>query len=617
MFIAHWRTHCRRVCLIMETITFYSYKGGVGRTLALANIAIYLSRFGQNVCIIDFDLEAPGLHYKFPQSVKTADIKRGLIDYIYEFTHNNVIPESLNEFTLELIPPLNSQGGIRLIPAGDILSPDYWRKLASIDWHSLFYEEGGEGIPFFLELKERVRKEFNPDFLLIDSRTGITEMGGLCTSLLPDKVVFLIVNNQENIEGARQILRSIQTVERFPMQNPIEVTFALTRIPFPEEGGDGGIERQIVKNIQDFLNEPVEDLESQLDIEDICTLHSDRELELSESLRISQEGVIKGTPLLQDYLRLFSKIIPGKVIEPRLDSIFEEVTATKNLFDDPDKSQYELEGLAASYPHPKSLKKLIDFYILRNVEREKMLDAFHRLWGTFGIDNPNTLSKYVPLFMKWDLHQWSVPKFKLAIIEKYLESSPDDRIAVEKRLAEAYKEYHRPKKALKHYLQLLDEVKEKREILGEILDICIIEEKLYDDAAELFEKYSDIIDSDASLRVKKVEVMSNMGNVEEVRKLLGGEGFTEKNLLEENPYLYVKVMARLGRSEEANEKLNMMLEDALMSRSRKRLYEVGEIFYGLNRAGEFRDKISRTRTDADDILRKLDRSHKRILSRFL
>ena len=301
----------------METITFYSYKGGVGRTLALANIAIYLSRFGQNVCIMDFDLEAPGLHYKFPQSIKTADIKDGLIDYIYEFIHNKVIPESLNGFALELITPSNAQGWIRLIPAGNILSPDYWRKLASIDWHSLFYEEGGEGIPFFLELKERIRKEFDPDFLLIDSRTGITEMGSLCTSLLPDKVVFLIVNNQENIEGARQILRSIQTVERFPGQKPIGVTFALTRIPFLEEGDGGGIERQMVTDIRDFLNEPAEDLERQLNIEDVCILHSDRDLELSESLIINQKGGTGGTPLSQDYLRLFSKIVPEVVTNPK------------------------------------------------------------------------------------------------------------------------------------------------------------------------------------------------------------------------------------------------------------------------------------------------------------
>ena len=589
----------------METITFYSYKGGVGRTLTLANIAIYLSRFGQNVCIMDFDLEAPGLHYKFPQSIKTPDIKDGLIDYIYEFTHNKAIPESLNGFTLELIPQSNSQGWIRLIPAGDILSPDYWRKLASIDWHTLFYEEGGEGIPFFLELKERIRKEFNPDFLLIDSRTGITEMGGLCTSLLPDKVVFLIVNNQENIEGARQILRSIQTVERFPWQNPIEVTFALTRIPFLKEGNGEGIEKQIVNDIQSFLNEPVENLELQLNIQDICTLHSDRELELSESLRISQEGVIKGTPLLQDYLRLFSKIIPKEVIEPKLDSIFEVITATESLFDDPDKTQRELEGLVASYPHPKSLEKLIDFYILRNVGREKMLDAFHKLWITYGIDNPKILSKYVPLFMKWDLSQWVGPKFELSIIEKYLGSSSDDRIAVEMRLAEAYGRYSRPKMALKHYSQLLGEVKEKSEIVGEILDICI-EEKLYNNAAELFEKYSDIIDIDASLRVKKLEVMFKVDIIEEVQKLLDDEGVTERNLLEENPILYVKVMVRLGRSEEADKKINMMLKDALTSRSNKRLYEVGEIFYELDRVDEFRDEISRMHPDADRILRELD-----------
>ena len=50
----------------MKTLTFYSYKGGVGRSLALVNIATRLSEFGKKVCIIDFDLEAPGLHLKLP-----------------------------------------------------------------------------------------------------------------------------------------------------------------------------------------------------------------------------------------------------------------------------------------------------------------------------------------------------------------------------------------------------------------------------------------------------------------------------------------------------------------------------------------------------------------------
>jgi MinD-like ATPase involved in chromosome partitioning or flagellar assembly len=587
----------------METITFYSYKGGVGRTLALANVAIYLSRFGQNVCIMDFDLEAPGLHYKFPKIFKPSDIRGGLVDYIYEFTHNKVTPKSLDNFSLEVVSPSKSQGEIRLIPAGDVLSSDYWRKLASINWHSLFYAEGSEGVPFFLELKERIFKEIAPDFLLIDSRTGVTEMGGLCTSLLPDDVVFLIVNNQENIEGARQILRSIQKVERLPGQKPIGVTFALNRIPFPEEEKDKVLEEQIVTDVQNFLNEPVEDLESQLNVQDICILHSDRELELSESLRISQEGLTKETPLLQDYLRLFSKIIPDEVILPKLDSVLEEITA--NILEKPDKTQEELEGLVISYPHPKSLEKLIDFYILRNAGREKMLGAFHDLWRTFGIDNPKILSKYVSFFMKWELSQWREPNFKLATIERYLELRPEDRIAVEKRLAEAYKEYDRPEMALKHYLQLLKEVKEKDEILGKILDIYI-EKKLYADAMTLFEKYSDIIDTDISLRVKKVEVMFKEGKVEEVQKMLDDGGITESALSERKPSLYFSAMEGLGKSEEVNKRLNIMLTEAFMKGNPTRLRDVGKIFYNMGRADEFKNKISGKTPFADRILRDLD-----------
>ena len=41
-------------------VTFYSYKGGVGRTSALVNVAVLRAMQGNNVLILDFDLEAPG-----------------------------------------------------------------------------------------------------------------------------------------------------------------------------------------------------------------------------------------------------------------------------------------------------------------------------------------------------------------------------------------------------------------------------------------------------------------------------------------------------------------------------------------------------------------------------
>ena len=45
----------------MYVVTFYSYKGGVGRTMALVNTAVELATNGRKVLIVDFDLEAPGI----------------------------------------------------------------------------------------------------------------------------------------------------------------------------------------------------------------------------------------------------------------------------------------------------------------------------------------------------------------------------------------------------------------------------------------------------------------------------------------------------------------------------------------------------------------------------
>ena len=45
----------------MYVTTFYSFKGGVGRTMALVNSGVELAKRGRKVLLVDFDLEAPGL----------------------------------------------------------------------------------------------------------------------------------------------------------------------------------------------------------------------------------------------------------------------------------------------------------------------------------------------------------------------------------------------------------------------------------------------------------------------------------------------------------------------------------------------------------------------------
>src|ERR1039457_1976434 len=61
----------------METVAFYSYKGGVGRTLLVANTAQFLAMSGRRVVALDLDLEAPGLHQKLGNHVVLSRARSG------------------------------------------------------------------------------------------------------------------------------------------------------------------------------------------------------------------------------------------------------------------------------------------------------------------------------------------------------------------------------------------------------------------------------------------------------------------------------------------------------------------------------------------------------------
>src|SRR5689334_15983519 len=67
-------------------ITFYSYKGGTGRSMALANVAWIPAAQSRRVLVVDWDLEAPGLHRYFHPFLEDPELgsSPGLIDYFYD-----------------------------------------------------------------------------------------------------------------------------------------------------------------------------------------------------------------------------------------------------------------------------------------------------------------------------------------------------------------------------------------------------------------------------------------------------------------------------------------------------------------------------------------------------
>ena len=75
-------------------VTFYSYKGGVGRSLALVNVAHSLAIKGRKVFVLDFDLEAPGLDTMLEFQNPDANGK-GIVEYISEYKQKGIPPKSL------------------------------------------------------------------------------------------------------------------------------------------------------------------------------------------------------------------------------------------------------------------------------------------------------------------------------------------------------------------------------------------------------------------------------------------------------------------------------------------------------------------------------------------
>ena len=213
-------------------VTFYSYKGGVGRSLALAHVAEALAQRGLRVLAVDFDLEAPGLEWYFHGADGGRERRRypGLIDLIVKFREafsseaafERGEYKRLQSFIMpaldKVAPP---RGAVDLMTAGcrepaDKLR-DYALTVRNFDWQDFFFNWKGE--LFFDWLRRRWTANPDPDpdsgtgqeagydIVLVDSRTGVTEMGGICAYQLADAVVMLCAPNYQNLEGTRDVAR--------------------------------------------------------------------------------------------------------------------------------------------------------------------------------------------------------------------------------------------------------------------------------------------------------------------------------------------------------------------------------------------------------------------------
>jgi len=219
----------------MYVVTFYSFKGGVGRTLALLNVAYEIADSGQRVLVVDFDLEAPAIRPdRWKQGAnddETDHVGRGptdpgVVEFVTRYLETMRVPP-VTDYIVDATPE-GCRGHLAVMSTGAV-DGTYGQRLNAIDWGLLYAARDG------YVMFEDVRAQWQAagfDYVLLDSRTGFTDVGGICTRHLPDAVVSLFRTDDQSLGGTAQMADAIRAEVPTPRRaDDIEQHFVMAGIP--------------------------------------------------------------------------------------------------------------------------------------------------------------------------------------------------------------------------------------------------------------------------------------------------------------------------------------------------------------------------------------------------
>ena len=246
-------------------VTFYSFKGGVGRSMALINVAGIMAGRGFRILALDMDLEAPGISYLMRQEEHLADKKLpGVVDLLtdactrgeeadlFALSPTEVVERYSYAYPLPDYIRLRAEGLLRIMPVGRFDDCQYQSRLDSLNLGQLYRE--GQGKPLIEAFKQVIEEAKMFDFVFIDSRTGFSDESGICTRDLADYLVVVMGLNRQNQAGTAEFLRSLGVSQAVPKG----VQVVLSPVPNGEDELMDEREKQAAKTLSEAFGEKID-----------------------------------------------------------------------------------------------------------------------------------------------------------------------------------------------------------------------------------------------------------------------------------------------------------------------------------------------------------------------
>jgi MinD-like ATPase involved in chromosome partitioning or flagellar assembly len=266
-----------KVAGVAPVVSFYSYKGGVGRTTTLAAFASYHARStGARVFMIDCDFEAPGFANFFGLDQQKLEQKGGVVEFLSDTINlqntdtidKNLMDNYVHEVSRSSAGAVSGYAGegfIQIMLAGNLSNgatlpkntdvedtdiPTIDTEYHNIDSHIDHYLHGLARLDFanaayigqrFELLLQAIQKNYKPDVILIDSRTGFNDIFSNVVLRISDILVGFFGTSIQNVPGIYNFMDTLQRIlpdeneEKTAMQKSIEVFMISAMSPNPSQ----------------------------------------------------------------------------------------------------------------------------------------------------------------------------------------------------------------------------------------------------------------------------------------------------------------------------------------------------------------------------------------------